>query len=271
MRFGLPLIICLLILGGCNGAKTGVETASSPTPTASPTPAAASGENGKVVMALFDLSQSTQNSAMRQKYYESFQRILEKVGGGDILVADLITDDPLSQSSFPINETLAAFDPGTDNELLVRKKRGAFDKQLKEQRERLAAQVQTLLNDQNRKINKTRILDAMRLAERVFKTYQRPKKVLVIFSDMIEDSDRRNFQTQPPGEADITQLLDREKKAGTWPDLTGVKVYVIGAAGSQGSSAAYTAIENFWLQYFKQTGADLVKERYGAALLAFNE
>lgn len=249
MRIWFLLVLSLLSLSSC---------------TKEPPPS-------KVVMALFDLSQSTQNPAIRQKYRDSFQRILDKVGAGDVIVADLITDDPLSQSSFPINEPIEAFNPGTDNPMLVKKKQEEFDDQLKVRRGQLATKAQTLLNDQTRRSNKTKILDAMRLAERVFKTYQRPKKVLVIFSDMIEDSDFRNFQTQPPTDADTTQLLEREKKAGTLPDLTGVKVYVIGAAGSQASSAVYTAIEKFWLQYFKQAGADLVKERYGAALLDFNE
>lgn len=262
MRGWLPLLLCLLTLASCrNGNPT-------TTPTPSPTPA-----GGKVVMALFDLSSSTRETAIRQRYADSFQRVLDKVGENDVIVADAITDDPLGQSSFPINQTFPLFNPGTDNPLLVRKKQGEYDTQLQERRGQLAATAQRLLADTSRRISQTRILDAIRLAERVFKTYLRQKKVLVIFSDMIEESDRANFQREAPMEANTAKLLDQEQRASRLPDLAGVRVYVIGAAASNQRLAAtsYTDVQNFWLQYFKRVGADLAKERYGAALLSFDE
>lgn len=262
MRGLILLSFCVLALAGCrNDGPT-------PTPTPSPTPAA-----GKVVMALFDLSGSTKDNAIRQRYAESFQRVLDKAGANDVIVADAITDDPLGQSSFPINQTFPLFDPGTDNPLLVRKKQEEFDKKLQELRQQLATTAQRLLADTARRSKQTRILDATRLAERVFKTYLRQKKVLVVFSDMVEDSDRANFARQAPSETGTAKLLDEEQRAGRLPDLAGARVYVIGAAasGQPLAPASYANVEHFWLQYFKRAGADLTKERYGAALLSFDE
>lgn len=262
MRNSLLLTFCVLTLAGCRNGDPAL------TPTPSPTPAA-----GKVVMALFDLSSSTKDNAIRQRYAESFQRVLDKAVANDVIVADAITDNPLGQSSFPINQTFPLFNPGTDNPLIVRKKQEEYDKQLQELRGQLSATAQRLLADSARRINQTRILDATRLAERVFKTYLRQKKVLVVFSDMIEESDRANFQRQTPTEASTAKLLGEEQRAGRLPDLAGVRVYVIGAGASSQrlAPASYTNVENFWLQYFKRAGADLAKERYGAALLSFDE
>jgi hypothetical protein len=257
MRTLLLLAACLLCLVGCNG---GVQQ---------PKPC-----EGKVVMALFDLSSSTQDDSIRQRYAEDFRRILDGCGAGDILVADTITDNPLAQSTFPINDLFEAFHPGTDNPLIARKKEEEHNQKLKDQRDQILARVRSLLNDRSRKITKTKILDAMLLAERVFRTYNCPKKVLVIFSDMVEESDQYNFKRQPPTEAMTEKIIDQEKQAKRMPDLAGVRVYVIGAsAGSYQSSSSdqFTRIEHFWQQYVKSAGADLPKERYGAALLKFDE
>jgi hypothetical protein len=44
---------------------------------------------------------------------------------------------------------------------------------------------------------------------------------------------------------------------------------VIGAKAP--SREKYHTIQNFWLRYFKECGANLSKENYGSALLSFNE
>ena len=256
MRITLLSAVCMLCLSNCR---------------TEPQPPSCT---GKVVMALFDLSSSTQDATTRQRYSETFKRILDGCGSGDILVADAITDNPLAQSTFPINDQFESFNPGTDNPLIVRKKEEEHNQKLKYHREQIIARAESLLNDHSRKIARTKILDAMSLADRVFHTYNCPKKVLVIFSDMVEESDRYNFQRQPPSEAMAEQIVDQEKQSKRLPDMTGVRVYVIGAsAGSYQSSSSdqFDRIEHFWQQYFKSAGADLPRERYGAALLKFDE
>ncbi len=68
----------------------------------------------KVVFCLFDLSASTEMASARQKYSDSFKRILDKIVEGDVIVADAITDNPLSQSAFPVNEEFPVFKTDTD-------------------------------------------------------------------------------------------------------------------------------------------------------------
>lgn len=267
----LTLILVVAIAGGssfcerCSNKNTGATQPAS-------TPAQSGRAKNKVVFCLFDLSGSTEAATTRRKYADSFKRILDKIAEGDVIVADAITDNPLSQSSFPVNEEFPEFNPGTDNEILVKNKREEFDTQLQQRRDRIAKTASDLLNDQTRKINRTKILDSMQLAESVFNTYKRPRKVLVVFSDMIEASDHYNFKRQTLSEAARRHIIEAEKKAGRLPKLSGVRVYVVGAGvGSRASSAMYENIENFWLEYFKAAGADLPKERYGAALITFDE
>ncbi len=223
-------------------------------------------------MVLFDMSSSTQSKEIRQRYAEDFKRILNSCGSGDVMVADAITDNPLAQSTFPINDEFEAFNPGTDNPMLVKKKEEEFNQKLRDRRDQIFVKAQSLLNDESRKITKTKILDSILLADRVFHTYNNQKKVLVIFSDMVEESDKYNFQQHHPTEAMSEQIINQEKQTKRLPDLAGVKVYVIGASagGYQSSSSEqFINIENFWLKYFKIAGADLTKDRYGAALIKF--
>ena len=116
----------------------------------------------------------------------------------------------------------------------------------------------------------TNIFDALSLAQRVFATYHRDRKVLVIFSDMIEESAQYNFRRKPPDITQTARIIKRQQAAGNLPDLNGVEVYVVGAGEGTYSnlpSSQIRAVEEFWLKYFKACGADLRKERYGSALL----
>lgn len=266
----LTLILVVAIAGGssfcerCSNKNTGATQPVS-------TPTQSGPAENKVVFCLFDLSGSTKDATTRKKYSDSFKRILDKIAEGDVIVADAITDNPLSQSSFPVNEEFPEFNPGTDNEILVKNKREEFDAELRQRLGRIAKTASDLLNDQTRKINRTKILDSMQLAERVFHTYTRAKKVLVIFSDMIEASDRYNFLKQPLNESERRRIIAAEKNQRLLPDLAGVCVYVVGAAVSdQRTSLAFENIESFWIEYFRAAGGDLTKDRYGA-LLSFGE
>ena len=65
----------------------------------------------------------------------------------------------------------------------------------------------------------------------------------------------------------VANLMKRKK--GRLPDLAGVKIYITGATA--GTPDKFFAVQNFWLMYFKECGASLSKENYGATLLNFDE
>ena len=251
------LIFSILLLSACNGEFPGNTKNQTPPPS-------------KTVFVLFDVSDSTKAEETRRKYLESFDKIIEKTGEGDVLVADFISDDPLGQSSFAINQEFPVFQTDTDNDLIVKKQKQEFAEKIKAPREQIKEKAAQMLSDTSRPVKKTKILDANLLAEKVFQTYKRPKNVLVIFSDMIESSEKANFEKQKLTAEAVQKILETEKKAGRIPQLSNVKIYVIGASGGAASDS-FNQIQNFWLEYYKAAGADLSKENYGAALLKFDE
>ena len=84
------------------------------------------------------------------------------------------------------------------------------------------------------------------MAEKAFKNYNRDKSILVILSDMIEDSSEYNFEKENLKDKRIEEIIKREKTKNRMPDLKGAKIYVI-AAGAGGSNKFF-AIQNFWFR-----------------------
>jgi hypothetical protein len=251
----ITAILASAVLARCTGAEK-----TTPVP------------QGRIVCVLVDRSSSTEDPAIRQRYVESFRRILEKLGSGDLIVADAITDNPLGQSSFPVNDEFEVFKPDTDNALILRKEQEEHQRKIQARREEIMSKAEVLFASAPSKA--TKILDATMLASRVFHSDRRRNRVLVIFSDMVEESERYNFRRTRMTDDAIARMIAAERDSKRLPDLTGAKVYVIGAGASGNqlpTSEEFLNIEKFWLEYFKSAGADLPEERYGAALLRFED
>lgn len=224
--------------------------------------------DSKAVLVLFDLSGSTRD--MRDTYDRGFEKILTKVGAGDRIIVERITDRPLTEATFPVNEEFAQY--------------GMFDqrgspifapankKDLDAEKEKIKKTVKDFLNSYKGSEG-TAILDSLQLAERVFTTYPDKQKVLVIFSDMVEIFGSNNFTYDNLKDTKIAQIIASRQNLGQLPNLNSVKVYVVGAGAGAGNrtikSQRWFNIENFWLSYFAKTGADLTKDRYGSSLLDF--
>lgn len=224
--------------------------------------------SAKTVFVLFDLSGSTRS--MRSTYASEFEKVLAKLGPGDRLIVDRITDRPLTESTFPVNETFPAYG------LLDQRGNPIFQpvnqRELDDKRAAVRTTVTALLNSAQGS-EATAILDSLQLAERVFTTYPDKRKVLVIFSDMVEIFGANNFVYDDLNDARINQVIAARENLGELPNLQGVEVYVAGAGAGRENwvikSQRWFQIENFWLAYFAATHAELTKDRYGAALLEF--
>ncbi len=217
----------------------------------------------KTEFVLFDLSASTASREVRARYLEDFEKLLANMRGGDILVVDRITSNPLAQSIFPVNETFEKMNPWTENPLKWRR-------ESKGQRERIVQILKKMVLDSKQRSRKTSIVDALHLAQRVFATYPNSRQVLVLFSDMVEESSYYDFRKEDLAPARIREILAAEKAENRLPKLDGVKVYVIGASAgfySRMEPEAVRKIQNFWLEYFKACGADLPVETYGSGLI----
>ncbi len=220
----------------------------------------------KTVFVLIDYSESARNA--RQDYIDSFKKILSKIKLGDRLFIWKITDisememKPLVDEDFP-------FPSPAKNEFYSKQAYAKAESEMKAKLQEIEKMMQALLSSEDQLSIRTSILGSLQVAERVFKNDKRDKAVLVIMSDMIEDSSEYNFEKEDLSQKRTDEIIARQKQRRRMPDLNGVNVYVGGARAS--AREQFYNIQNFWLRYFKECGADLSKERYGSALLSFNE
>ena len=87
------------------------------------------------------------------------------------------------------------------------------------------------------------------------------ENIVVLFSDMINESDDLNFAR--PGtlsESNVNRLLSKLHSEGKIPNLKGVKVFVTGRTGK--SNQQVERIQNFWEKYFELTEAKLMAYSY---------
>jgi len=173
------------------------------------------------------------------------------------------SDLEISQSTSHINVHFEKHRKLLGNPLRERGEWIEKTKQIRETAERILDSPEGLYQQ-------TKILDALQLAERVFGTYPNERRVLVIFSDMVEESERYNFRHAQLTPAKIQAVIERERSQQRLANLKGVQVHVVGAAaGAYGhmNSEHIQQMRNFWLAYFKASGADLAPERYGSGIL----
>jgi len=198
-----------------------------------------------LTVVLFDVSRSTQDPAIRARYAEAFQEVVQDtIDRHGTVVGDVIDDNPLAHSSYPIDATFDACNPLTDNQLVC-------EARTKQQTEQVATAAEQILGGAPGPSG-TDIRAGVQLAERVFAAYpDASDRSLVLLSDMVE---------HVPAREDAT------------PNLAGVRVYVVGAgvvAHRALPARTILSTQRFWLGFFTAAGADLAEERYGAALIRF--
>jgi len=247
------LVSCAACLIGCsNGAKSPINTAS------------------KTVCVLFDLSETTNKPEIRRAYVDNFKLVANRLTHGDAIAVALITEFSARELRLLFQHEFPRFDPGSDKtDLQIKAYTSTLERAMERVRDSLNTLVYSVLMDTSRKIMRTDIMTSLQVAERVFKTSQQPRKILVILSDMIEDSDAYNFEREELTERRIANIIGQEKNRNRMPQLPDVKVYVAGASAE--NAARYERIRAFWLEYFKAAGATLLPENYGAALVDFKE
>ncbi len=219
-----------------------------------------------LTVVLFDVSGSTRDDAIRARYLDAFERVVDATAADNgTVVGDVIDENPLAHSTYPIGATFDRCDPLTENRLVCEAK-------ARDTRSSLVASAEQILASRPVAAG-TDIQDAVSLAQRVFDAYpSASSRSLVLLSDMVEHTQRVNVGGVGFGDRAATDTLDRLEASRSIPDLSGVRVYVVGA-GVVGSSelpaARILATQRFWLGFFAQAHADLTEDRYGAALVRF--
>ena len=101
---------------------------------------------------------------------------------------------------------------------------------------------------------KSAILHTLVKVSEIMASVPADKKVLLILSDMLENSDEVNFYRSRKLRSDPSAVLkDISAKAGI-PNLVGVNVYIVTSSGI-GDDILAEHVEKFWRLYFGKTGS----------------
>lgn len=215
-------------------------------------------ETPRVIVILVDMSGSA-NRARSTVYREAFEKIYQSLSQGDRVMVGTIT-----------SRSYIDFKPAVDAEIpkiTIWVNRIQFERNLTETREKIRREVDRLLS-RKRGTKRTEILNALNIADTIFHNEKR-QKILVILSDMIQDSKEYNFTRVKITDNYIDKLIRYRRKHNLIPNLTDVKVYVAGASGAD--SNKFRSVENFWARYFAESGADFSRHRYGHSLISFEK
>ena len=215
-------------------------------------------QSPRVIVVLVDMSGST-NRARRTVYNEAFEKIYQSLNQGDRLVVGTIT-----------SRSFIDFKPVVDEEIPKQSiwvNRIQFEQSLAKAQKNIRKEVGRLLS-RRKGTPYTEILNSLNIADTIFHSEKR-QKILVILSDMIQDSKQYKFEHAKVTNKYINNIIRYRQKQKLVPNLADVKVYVAGASAAD--SRKFRSIEKFWARYFAATGADFSSHRYGHSLLEFEK
>jgi hypothetical protein len=215
-------------------------------------------ETPRVIVILVDMSGSA-NRARSTVYREAFEKIYQSLSQGDRVMVGTIT-----------SRSYIDFKPAVDAEIpknTIWVNRIQFERNLTETRKKIRREVGRLLS-RKRGTQRTEILNSLNIADTIFHNEKR-QKILVILSDMIQDSKEYNFTRVKITDSYINKLIRYRRKHNLIPNLTDVKVYVAGASGADPNK--FRSVEKFWARYFAKSGADFSRHRYGHSLISFEK
>jgi hypothetical protein len=220
-------------------------------------------------MVLVDRSQSTAGD--RELYAQACERILSWLQPGDRIVAAYISDRSARDFRAHVDEELPApLGPMRiwDVPIRYRERRAQWERHTLARRQDVQRKLMGLLSRESTAA-RTNIFESLRVAGQILASERRRRKLLVLLSDMIEDSEVVNFQRVTLNDAFIQKEIQRQKAKGILPDLQGVTVFVAGAEAEPLERAA--AIEKFWREYFAAAGAVIEPGGYSRTLPKFGE
>ena len=213
----------------------------------------------RAIVVLVDMSGST-NRARRTVYNEAFEKIYENLGQGDRIVVGTIT-----------SRSYIDFKPVVDEEIPKQSiwvNRIQYEQNLAKTQKNIRKEVNRLLS-RKKGTPYTEILNSLNIADTIFHNEKKRQKILVILSDMVQDSREYKFDRVRVSNKYINNVIRQRQKQDLIPDLSDVKIYVAGASASD--SKKFRSIEKFWSRYFAATGADFSTHRYGHSLIEFEK
>jgi hypothetical protein len=216
-----------------------------------------SSPNPRLIVVLVDMSASA-DQARRTVCKDAFEKVYGNLRHGDRLVVGTIT-----------SQSYIEFKPTVDEEIpkkTVWDNRLQYEKKLTDTKEKIRREVNKLLSQKQGTLL-TEILDSLNIADIIFHDEKERQKVLVILSDMIQDSKDYKFDKDKITDEYINSAIRYRQKNNLVPNLSNVKVYVAGASAADADK--FRAVQAFWARYFTESRADFSPHRYGHSLINF--
>lgn len=213
----------------------------------------------KLVIVFVDMSGST-NKERSTIYKNAFDMIYKTLDQGDRLVVGTIT-----------SRSFIEFKPKVDEEIPEKSiwvNRLKYEQNLTKSKANISQAVDKLFKEKHGTQN-TEILNSLNIADTIFHGEKKRKKILVLLSDMIQDSKEYNFEKVRITNKYITNIIENRIKQKLIPDFSGVKIYVAGASAK--TPKRFRAIELLWTRYFHASKANFSTHRYGHSLLEFEK
>lgn len=250
-RRGASAILC-----GAMVCLTGCSTGTAP-------------KTGKTVVVLVDRSAST--GADRNLYARALDRVLGGLQPGDRIIGAWITESSAGDFRDYLDEELPAPFPSMqiwDVASKYKEGKKKWEEDIEQSRNRIREGMEHLMQQPSASA-KTKIFESLRVVGQILASELRAKKILLLLSDMVEDSETANFEGGRLDKAFVGKEIGRQRQMGILPDLRGVEVFVAGVRGEPVDRAA--AIEQFWRAYFAETGAVVGPGAISRALPSFGE
>jgi hypothetical protein len=201
--------------------------------------------NPRLIVIFVDMSASA-DQARRTVCKDAFEKVYGNLRHGDRLVVGTITSQSYVEFKATVDEEIPK-KTVWDNRL-------QYEKKLTDTKEKQG----TLL---------TEILDSLNIADIIFHDEKERQKILVILSDMIQDSKDYKFDKDKITDEYINNAIRSRQRNKLVPNLANVKIYVAGASAAD--SDRFRAVQAFWARYFAESGADFSPHRYGHSLINF--
>jgi len=212
----------------------------------------------RAIVVFVDMSGST-NKARRTVYRNAFDKIYQNLRQGDRIVVGTIT-----------SHSYIDFKPVVDAEIPKQSlwdNRLQYEQNLAKTKKNVRKSVDRLLS-RKRGTPYTEILNSLNVVDTIFHSEKRTK-ILVILSDMIQDSKQYKFGRHKISNKYISNVIRNQKEQNLVPNLADVKVYAAGVSAS--NSKKFRSIQKFWSRYFKESKADFSTHRYGHSLIEFEK
>jgi hypothetical protein len=189
-------------------------------------------------------------------YRQAWAQILERLKSGDHVVLALAAGrlDTKRESSTlreVVERDIPEYHVWQDNPVTYREKADGVRRDLTAQIERLFTRPRA---------DRSELIRSVREAGRMLKAETRRSRVLIILSDLLEDSDAYQFASMRLTDATTTAIITRTRASGL-PTLAQVDAFTV-VPGTV-SPTKSDEVERFWTKFLQASGASLPVDHFG--------